>query len=146
VRVKVLNGSGVAGRGEEVLNDLVAHGFVAAGVAQDADRGDYAVTEVRWAGDGVVKALTTASYLGTDKVSVARAGEAGGADVVVIVGRDWDSLPALAKQPPDPNASTTGTTAPPVATTTTTTIPPSPDATATVPVDPTTGGPLVGCP
>ena len=43
-RCKVLNGSGVAGRGEEVLNDLVAHGFVAAGPAQDADRGDYAVT------------------------------------------------------------------------------------------------------
>ena len=68
VRVKVLNGSGVAGRGDEVLNDLVAHGFVAAGPAEDADRSDYPVTQVRWAGTERVKALTTASYLGTDKV------------------------------------------------------------------------------
>ncbi len=81
-------------------------------------------------------------------MSAARAGEADGADVVVIVGRDWDGLAAPAKQPPDPHASTTttGATAATDTTTTTTTTPPSPDATATVPVDPTTGGPLVGCP
>ena len=147
VRVQVLNGSGVAGRGDEVLKDLVAHGFVAAGPAKDADRSDYPVTQVRWGKDAPLKAITAAWYLGTDNVAEARPGEVASGDVVVIVGADWEGLVAPAKRTPDPTSSTVPpATAGTVATTTTTTTPPSPDATATVPVDPTTGGPLVGCP
>ena len=151
VRVQVLNGSGIAGRGQEVLADLVAHGFVSAGPAKDADRSDYPLTEVRWADGAAIKAVTAAAALGTPNAVAARAGEVTNADVIVIVGRDWEGLVAPVKQPPDPNAATTttATNAAPVTTTTTTTTtrtPPSPDATATVPVDPTTGGPLVGCP
>jgi LCP family protein required for cell wall assembly len=145
VKVQVLNGSGVAGRGEEVLDDLVAHGFVSAGPAKDANRSDYPLTQVRWASGAALKAVTAASALGTDNAVEARAGEVTNADVVVIVGRDWEGLVAPVKQPPDPTA-TTSSTAAAAPTTTTTTTPPSPDATATVPVDPTTGGPLVGCP
>jgi LCP family protein required for cell wall assembly len=46
VSVRVLNGSGVAGRAAEVAAELQAQGFTVAEVA-DADRADYATTEIR---------------------------------------------------------------------------------------------------
>ena len=148
VRVRVLNGTGDTDRGTEVLDALVAHGFVAAGPSEAADRDDYPLTQIRWVAGAAGKAITAASFLGTGNAVEARPGEISGADVVVIVGDDWDELVAPAKRPPDPTATTIAP-APPAATvpsTTTTTRPPSPSVTAVVPVNPVTGGPLVGCP
>jgi LCP family protein required for cell wall assembly len=148
VQVKVLNGSGVAGRAKEVLDDMEAYGFVAGAAPTDADRADYPLTQIRYPAGSASKALTAAVFLGTNNVVEARPGEISGSGVVVIVGRDWDRLVAPVKRPPGPTTTVGGaTTAPAVAsTTTTTTTPPSPSATAVVPVDPRTGGPLVGCP
>src|SRR5262249_11253964 len=130
------------------LDDLVAYGFVAAGTPTDADRADYPLTQIRYPAGNASKALTAAVFLGTNNVVEARPGEISGSDVVVIVGRDWGPLVPPVKRPPGPTPTVGG--APPApavaAPTTTTTPPPSPSATAVVPVDPRTGGPLVGCP
>jgi hypothetical protein len=147
VRIRVLNGSGASGRAKEVQDALAAHGFVTAGPPADADRSDYAATEIRWAAGAAGKALTAASFLGGARAVQARPGEVKNADLVIIVGKDWDTLVARAKIPPDASATTSpapASSSAPVATTTTTVT--SPAATAVVPVDPKTGGPLVGCP
>jgi LCP family protein required for cell wall assembly len=145
VRVAVLNGSGARGRAREVLDLLLAHGYRQAADPADADRDDYPLTAVRYAPGEVRKGLTVASALGTLDVAE-RQDLPAGTDVVVIVGRDWETVDAPVKRPPD-ETSTSGTGASTAASTaTTTTAPPSPSATALVPVDPQTGGPLVGCP
>ena len=159
MKVEVVNGSGVPEWGEEVMDALVSHGFVAAGPPTEGDRSDYPLTQVRWAPGATLEAVTTAAYLGTGNVVAARPVELSEGNVLVIVGRDWEGLVAPAKTPPDPTATTTTTprTTPAgpeagpgpettLAPETTTTTVPSPDSTATVPVDPLTGGPLVGCP
>lgn len=145
VRVAVLNGSGVRGRAREVHDLLVEHGYRAAAEPADADRDDYPLTAVRYAPGEVRKGLTVAAALGTLDVSV-RADLPPGTDVLVIVGRDWADVDAPIKEPSDTTASTGGatSTADPATSTTTTTVAPS--VTALVPVDPETGGPLVGCP
>jgi hypothetical protein len=127
---------------------MEAYGFVAGAAPTDADRADYPLTQIRYPAGSASKALTAAVFLGTNNVVEARPGEISGSGVVVIVGRDWDRLVAPVKRPPGPTTTVGGaTTAPAVAsTTTTTTTTPSPSATAVVPVDPRTGGPLVGCP
>jgi hypothetical protein len=71
------------------------------------------------------------------------------ADVLVIVGRDYDSLPH--EFPVAPGASTTvparASTSTVPSSTTTTTVADTPDVDARfIPVDPEGGGPLVGCP
>ncbi|HEX5095716.1 MAG TPA: LCP family protein [Acidimicrobiia bacterium] len=160
--VHVLNGSGEKGRAAEVQQMFEAAGFRTVGEPGDADRDDYPVTQVRWEPGKGGEALAVVAALGAP--SAAEAGpddELGGADVLVIVGRDWDALAAPVKEgaaAPSTEAPTTGpsgtTTAPATTTTVTTappttppsTQPPSPSATAVVPVDPETGGTLVGCP
>lgn len=144
IEVRVLNGSGVRGRAAEVLEALEAHGYERAGRPEDAARDDYALTQVRYAPGATAKGLTVGGALATANVLEAREPLPGGADVEVIVGADWEDLDAPVKQPPEPSVpTTTGDTA---ATTTTTAPSPSPSQTAVVPVDPETGGPLVGCP
>jgi LCP family protein required for cell wall assembly len=149
--VRVLNGSGVGGRAREVLDALTAYGFVPAGPAADADRDDYPLTQIRYAPGAVTKGLAVAAALGTARMAEARPDELEGADVVAIVGRDWDDLAAPVKDGPPESAPTTAGDAPTsaaptsAAPTTTVTRPSRADA-AVVPVDPETGGPLVGCP
>jgi LCP family protein required for cell wall assembly len=148
VRIRVLNGSGVRGRAAEVLDALVAHGFVAAEEPADADRDDYPLTHVRYAPGLVNEGLVVGAYVATADVAQAREPLPENVDVEVVVGRDWDSLVSIVKQPPSSTTSAadhTSTSARGTATTTTTR-PPSPSQTAVVPVDPDTGGPLVGCP
>ncbi|HTD50477.1 MAG TPA: LCP family protein, partial [Acidimicrobiia bacterium] len=142
VTVRVLNGSGIAGLAAQVLRSLTAAGFRAAGPAGNAPRSDYAETEVRWAsGEGskgaTVVYATGAHQSGAGSVSV-------GADVVVIVGRDWNTLQhhlaAVAGAAPAKQAHATT---------------PAPAAPATtvpaynrrfIPVNPKSGVVLVGCP
>ena len=105
ISVRVVNGSGHAEWGTEVLDGLVAHGFHGVGKAETGDRSDYPLTQIRWNGDQAGKALTAASYLGTGNAVQARPDETGAADLLIIVGKDWGDLVAIAKRPPDPNTT-----------------------------------------
>jgi LCP family protein required for cell wall assembly len=148
VRVRVLNGTGDQALGAQVHDGLAAHGFDVVGPAEAAPRDDHPLTQIRFVAGAGGKAVTTAAFTGTANTIEARPGEIVRADVVVIVGADWPGLAAPLKEPPDPNTTTVpdpGVTGDTTATTTTT-VAESPSATAVVPVDPTTGGPLVGCP
>jgi hypothetical protein len=71
-----------------------------------------------------------------------------GADILVVVGRDWKTLTHHLTNLPGTKRVTPATSS---TTTTTTTTKPPPTTTSTVdrrfiPVDPKTGGVLVGCP
>jgi hypothetical protein len=140
VRVRVVNGSGVAGLGDRALSALVAAGFRSAGPVVDTDRANYARTQVRWAPNREAKGVTityaTAAKVSGEAVKVA---DTLGGDVLVVVGRDWPALHHhLTDLVPKPTTSTVAG-----ATTTTTTV--RVDS-PFVPVDPKTGGVLVGCP
>jgi LCP family protein required for cell wall assembly len=152
VRVRVVNGSGIKGQARASLDQFVAHGFVAAGEPADAERNDYEHTQVRYAPDKSEAGATVAIMLGTTNlVEAATADDALGADVLVIVGRDYDTLDgAISRSPSSTTQVTTSTTTGsgsdvPTSTTTTTVERMTVD-TRFVPVDPETGGPLVGCP
>jgi polyisoprenyl-teichoic acid--peptidoglycan teichoic acid transferase len=150
VKVRVVNGSGVKGKARKVLESFVAHGYVAAGPPADADRSDYATTQVRYAPGQAAKGVTVGGALGTSNIiEAASAAETLGGDVLVIVGRDYDELPGSLLQPPVPSTASTrpGSAKPATtSTTTSTTLPQQTVDTRFVPVDPKTGGPLVGCP
>jgi LCP family protein required for cell wall assembly len=148
VRVGVENGSGVPGLGAKVLDELRAAGFQPAGRAIDAARDDYTKTEVRWVpnakNEGVTVVVATGAPVARQVHSRA---ETSGADVVVVVGRDWNRLTHAygsmigAQHRHAGSSGSSGTTAPPGPTTTTTTVDPR-----FIPVDPRTGKVLVGCP
>ena len=86
VRIAVHDGSGTSGNGKELLDDMVAHGFVAAGPATVADRSDYPLTQIRYPAGNASKALTAAVFLGTKNVVEARPGEVAGHDAAFTVG------------------------------------------------------------
>jgi hypothetical protein len=151
VKIRVVNGSGVKGAANSVLNDMVAAGFKSAGPAEDADRSDY-MTQIRYAPGKFLQGFTVAYALGTQNlVEAASAQNTLGGDVLVIVGTDYESLPHNFKHVTS-TASTPTTAhagaAPAAHASTTTTTAPSPQSVDTrfVPVDPKTGGALVGCP
>jgi hypothetical protein len=151
VKVRVVNGSGVKNAGGSALDMFVAAGFRSAGPAADADRSDYQ-TQVRYAPGKFHEGYTVAVAVGTPNlVEAASAKNTLGGDVLLIVGRDYDKLKHRFDLVPRPSGlpsstSTTSTTVRrPVSTTTTTVARPIVD-TRFVPVDPTTGAALVGCP
>jgi LCP family protein required for cell wall assembly len=151
VTVRVVNGSGVKGAGTAALDTFVAAGFKSAGTAEDADRSDYK-TQIRYAPGKFTEGYTVAIATGTlNLVEAASAKNTLGGDVLVIVGTDYDTLKHrfdLIPKPANLPSTTTSTTNPssPTTATTTTTVPKSTFDTHFVPVDPKTGGPLVGCP
>jgi LCP family protein required for cell wall assembly len=155
IKVRVVNGSGLRGRARAALDAFVAHGFVKAGDAVDADRSDYPKTQVRYAPDKSEAGATVAITLGTTNlVEAASAEDTLGGDVLVVIGRDYDGLNGVLKQ--SPSSTTAGQTpssqtpasgrADAPASTTSTTMQSTTVDTRFVPVDPETGGPLVGCP
>jgi hypothetical protein len=94
VRVTVENGSGVAGAAGGALGKLGADGFKVAAPASDADRSDYAVTEVRYAPGSEQKARLVLAYLsGAGKV-VEYGAAPRGVDVVVVLGHDFGHVSA----------------------------------------------------
>jgi LCP family protein required for cell wall assembly len=142
VRVRVVNGSGISGLGVHALDQLVADGFTSVGPALDADSSNYARTEVRWGAYKDVEGVT-ATYATGAKVAgqTIKESDTKGADVLIVVGRDWDSLHHhFTETAPKGSATTTPTTP-----TTPTTVPGVVDR-RFIPVDPKTGGVLVGCP
>ena len=145
VRVRVVNGSGVPGIAARVLHALVGAGFRSAGPATDADRSTYAHTQVRWTSGKDNQGVTVVYATGAKTFGQATApADTLGGDVLVIVGRDWNTLThhltGLPGQKPTPTSTTTHPTTTTAASTTTTTID------RFLPVDPKTGGVLVGCP
>jgi len=75
------------------------------GTATNADRSDYAVTEVRYAPGAQNLAQFLLSYLGgVGKVAALRSGAPAGADIVLVLGRDYNGLSK-------PKAKATPTTA-----------------------------------
>lgn len=119
VRVSVLNGSGVSGRGALVLGALRDQGFAVIDPAQNAERSNYAETEVRYGpgAQGAAKAAAVRAYLGGVGKVVAT-DSAAGADVVLVVGRDFTRVSApsaapITTSPPTSAVTTPPTTAPP---------------------------------
>ncbi len=154
VNVLVINGSGVPGVAGEASDAFRAAGFNVVGPAQDADRDDYSRTQVRYAPDKFAAGVTAANALGTINVveAISRRNTLD-ADVLVIIGKDYEYLgrPFMntntSTSAPGVTATTTTTvTTVPQTSTTPTTTPQSNVDTRFVPVDPKTGGPLVGCP
>jgi LCP family protein required for cell wall assembly len=150
VKVRVVNGAGVPGIAQRVSDAFTAAGFDVVGPPADADRSDYARTQLRYAPDKYQEGYTVLRAAGTLNLVAAISRENTlNADVLVIVGKDWDSLqhhfPGTATPGSSGTGPTTTSTAP--ASTTTTTLHQSTTVdTRMVPVDPATGGPLVGCP
>jgi LCP family protein required for cell wall assembly len=142
ITVRVLNGAGIPGLAAQVLRSLTASGFRAAGPAANAARSDYTQTEVHWASSQSSKGPTVAYATGAQQSGAATTSP--GADVVVIVGRDWGTLQHhLASLPSTAAAKHPHTTTPP---------PAGPATTVPaynrrfIPVNPKTGLILVGCP
>jgi LCP family protein required for cell wall assembly len=136
-RIGVVNQSGQPGLGDRVRDALVGRDFDIVGSAEE-DSHLLPQTEIRYRPGADGEALTAVNELGTTNTILTPTSQLDGRDVVVHIGQDWDLLAAKLKQP----VGTTTTTVAP----TTTTIPRSPADTAVVPVDPETGGTLVGCP
>jgi LCP family protein required for cell wall assembly len=155
VRVRVVNGSGIPNLGNVALTQFVQAGFRAAGPVDDVTGAPYARTQVRWGADKEVQGITVEYATGSKHAGqAAKATDTTGVDVLVVVGRDWNNLshhfPSPSpKSKATPPRSTSATTVAPgstgaASTTTSTTIPAYEKN--YIPVDPKTGGVLVGCP
>jgi hypothetical protein len=93
IAVQVLNGSGVKGVALTTKTALAGAGFTDGGPIGDADRSDYSQTEIRYAPGALDKALVVASYLGGVGRPVALSSASGSAQVVVVIGRDFQGAP-----------------------------------------------------
>jgi hypothetical protein len=116
VSVAVRNGSGVDGRARSVLDALAAAGFAAVEPPENADRDDYAVTEVRHGPGAGARARLVLSYLGGAGRTVELDEPPGDAQVVVVVGRDFEEVapPATPAPAQVPASGATTSTVPPV--------------------------------
>ena len=93
VHVVVQNGSGRTGLGARAHDALTGLGFIAIGAATNADRSDYAVTEVRYASGAETKAKFLLSELGGAGKLVKLDGSApSGADILLVLGTDYNGL------------------------------------------------------
>lgn len=146
VSIAVQNGAGVQGAAGEALAEFVRAGFAGAG-ATNADRADYEVTEIRYRSGERDAALVVQSYLAAGG-ELAESDDTGGADVVVVLGRDYDGVDAPVDSGPGGTGSGgtgSGGTGSSVATTATTGVA-NPGSTPGVTVPVTEAGrPLVGC-
>jgi LCP family protein required for cell wall assembly len=134
VSVKVLNGSGKSGAARATLEALAAQGFQRVDPPADADRSDYAQTEVRYAGGQKTKAQLVLAYLG-GAGKLVPGGNVVGSDVTVVLGKDFAQV-----TPPTTAPVTTTTTGPTVQTTSATGPVPNPGLTPGMKPQP-----LVGC-
>jgi LCP family protein required for cell wall assembly len=115
VHVAVKNGSGRSGLGARADDALAALGFSVVGSATNADRSDYQISEVRYVSGAANKAQFLLSELGGAGRVVALSGNApSGADVVLVLGRDYNGLSPAAKVTPSTAGRTTATPPGPV--------------------------------
>jgi LCP family protein required for cell wall assembly len=89
VRLTVENGSGVTGAAARAVDRLRTDRFKIGAPASDADRSDYAVTEVRYGPGAQSKARLVLSFLGGVGRLVALRSVPAGLDVVVVLGQDF---------------------------------------------------------
>jgi LCP family protein required for cell wall assembly len=116
VKVRVLNGTGVAGAAGVASADLGAAGFSPAG-SGDADNFGYTRTQIRYASGAQPKAAFLARYLGGAGQLVAD-NTLRGTDIVLVVGGDWKGVtPPAGAGSGQSAASTSPTTAAPTTTT-----------------------------
>jgi LCP family protein required for cell wall assembly len=113
VQVAVRNGSGRTGLGAQTLDALAREGFGAVAPATNADRSDYATSEVRYAPGAEDEARLVLAYLAGAGALAARPGGTDGVEVVVVIGRDFVAVRAPATAPPTtkvaaPRAPTSG--------------------------------------
>lgn len=95
VHLAVRNGTDRSGIATGTMNALRAAGFSVLPPATNADRNDYKVTEVRYVKGEERKAQLVLAYLRGAGKSVALANapaDAEGADVVLVIGRDFTSV------------------------------------------------------
>lgn len=102
ITLLVLNGSGVAGRAGETAAALTGAGFAIFGV-DDADRPDYAVSEIRYAPGSLDAARTVAAALpGAQLVEDATA-----ATITIVLGQDFAGVTDVTVAPaPSPEPLT----------------------------------------
>lgn len=144
VTIRVVNGAGITGLAATVQAALVKAGFRAAGPPANADRSDYTQTQVRYAPGNTSQGATVLYATGARHLGQSpSASDTLGADVLVIVGRDWNTL-----QQHLTGLTSTRTTTKTHETVTTQPSPLTPTSVDRryIPVDPKTGGVLVGCP
>ena len=109
IHVSVENGSGRTGLGARADDALGGLGFSVVGPATNADRSDYSVTEVRYAPGAESKARFLISELGgAGKVVALKGGAPAGADIVLVLGRDYKGLSRVAPTTATSPASSCG--------------------------------------
>jgi len=109
IHVVVQNGSGRSGLGARAHDALGGLGFAVVGAATNADRSDYAVTEVRYASGAEDKANFLLSELGGAGKVVKLNGKApSGADIVLVLGTDYNGLTRSSATAPASGSSATG--------------------------------------
>ena len=136
VRVMVQNGSGVPGAAGDTLEALRGLGFAGIDPPADADRLDYAVSEIRYAPGAEGPARLVKAYLAGAGKLVPLDEAPGAAEVVLVVGRDFEGVYAPGTAPTTTMPATTSTT-----------LPANPGTLpgVTTPYDPSSGLPPVGC-
>jgi LCP family protein required for cell wall assembly len=132
ISVQVLNGSGIRGVAAASKTALLAAGFADGGPIADADRSDYPKTLVRYVPGALGKAEVVASYLGGVGQLVALPSATGSAAVVVVIGRDFQTVVRPGSHPT-------------VSSTTSSTLPPNPGSTPGVTIPKSGGLQQVGC-
>ena len=139
VTIAVENGSGATGAAGRTSSALQAQGFKVGAAATDADRQDYAVTEVRYAPGAETKGRFVLAHLGGAGKLVALSSAPSGVDVVIVLGDDFQrvSSTATTTTPPTAPASPAPTAAKPAGGGTTTTTGP--------PANPGGAMPVAGC-
>ena len=124
-------------------------GFQVTGFAENGDRTNYEHTQIRYAPGKYAEGYTTLLAVGTLNITEAISTDNTlGADVLIVVGRDYPRLRPVTRvtTTPPSGSSSTAPASTTTTTTTTTTVPQSTVDTRFVPVDKKTNGPLVGCP
>ena len=107
VHVSVQNGSGRTGLGARAADALGGLGFSVVGTATNADRGDYRVTEVRYATGHKAQGQTLLAALGGAGKLVSLSGSApAGANVVLVLGLDYKGLSRPTATTPKSSGST----------------------------------------
>ena len=91
VRIEVRNGSGAAGQGREVGEELSRLGFT---VTRTVDASDFrnAGTTIRYAPGQLLPAIVVARYLDIDVTIEEATDELGETGVVIITGDDWEGV------------------------------------------------------
>ncbi len=90
----VENGTGQTGLGARADDALSGLGYSVVGTATNADRNDYTVTEVRYVSGAETKARFLLSEMGGagKVVAIDKGSVPSGADVLLVLGRDYRGL------------------------------------------------------